>query len=115
MSPEFISPRELREVVAQSDRPVLVDFSIPWCASCQKIQPILRDVQRQCRGAVEVFRVDADRDPEVGWRHRIWIAPTVLIFRDGREVCRLERPQSREEILRAIQVAAALKMPAAKS
>ncbi len=45
---------------------------------------------QQYEGRLRVYRIDIDRDMPVAERFVVKSIPTVLVFRDGREVARLD-------------------------
>jgi thioredoxin 2 len=75
-------------IVADSDVPVLVDFYADWCGPCKTMAPILDDVARSWMGRALVLKLDTDRNPEAAARYRISGIPTLVLFRDGKEVKR---------------------------
>ncbi len=77
---------DFREVVLSAPLPVLVDFFAPWCGPCQWIVPTLEEVARSRAGDLLVVKVDTDEAPEVAEAWSITSVPTVVLFREGREV-----------------------------
>ena len=57
--------------------PVLVDFWAPWCAPCERIEPILEELP------LEVVRVDVDENPDAATRYGVLSLPTVILFEGG--------------------------------
>lgn len=70
--------------------PVVIDFYQASCPPCRVLEPRLERVASQYHGVVRVFRVDIERDLALAQRFGIRSLPTVLAFRDGREVQRLD-------------------------
>lgn len=76
-----------REVL-QSDRPFLLDFTAAWCGPCKALAPILEELAAETAGAVRVGKLDIDGSPDVATRLGVRGAPTLVVFRDGKEVKR---------------------------
>jgi thioredoxin 1 len=76
-----------REVLA-SEQPYLLVFSALWCAPCKALNPILAQIASEFRGSLRVGTIDIDDSPGVAARYGVRGAPTLLMFRGGREVGR---------------------------
>ncbi len=76
--------------VLQAPGPAVLDFYQASCPPCHALEPRLERIAEQYRGRVPVYRVDIDRDMPVAEQFKVMSIPTVLIFRGGREVERLD-------------------------
>ena len=86
--PIRVGDNDLDRVIANSDVPVLVDFYADWCGPCKIMAPMLDDIARTRAGEVLVAKLDTDRNPTMSTRYAIRSIPTLMLFRDGREVAR---------------------------
>ena len=75
-----------REEVLQSDTPVLVDFWAPWCAPCQVMGGLLRDLLPEFEGRLRVMKLNVDYGPQTARTYGIRSIPTAIIFKNGRAV-----------------------------
>jgi thioredoxin 2 len=89
--------------VTASPLPVLLDVWAPWCVPCRGMEPIIEELATSLAGRVRVAKLDVDRNPEAAERLRILGVPTVIVFRDGREVTRMVGARGRDELLRALE------------
>jgi len=76
------------ERLKASPRPVVVDFWASWCGPCKMIDPHLKKLGAEYDGRVDVWKVNADEQPEVLRQLKIYGIPTVISFKDGREITR---------------------------
>lgn len=75
--------------VLRSEQPVLVDVWGARCAPCKKLEPILMELAAQYQGRVKVCEIGAESAPRTMARLQIQSTPTVLYFKDGKELERV--------------------------
>ena len=93
------------ELLTASDLPVLVDFYATWCGPCKMMAPILEKVNQQIKGKLRIVKIDTDRYPQLASRYNIEALPTLVLFKNGKPVGRIEgviQPQQLEERLNSI-------------
>ena len=92
---------EFQAKVQANPRPVIVDIWAPWCGPCRTLSPRLTQVSDAYAGQVDVWKINADEEPELARALKIMGIPTLLMFREGKEVARRTGLQS-VETLRAM-------------
>lgn len=76
---------------------VIVDYWAPWCGPCRKLEPILKDVVSET--GVKLGKLNIDDYKPFTKSQGISSIPTLLIYKDGKEVKRLTGVYQKDELL----------------
>ena len=66
----------------------MVDFWASWCGPCRMLGPTIEKLADQYEGKAIVGKVNTDEQPALAQRFGIMSIPTVIFFKDGREIDR---------------------------
>ena len=72
----------------QSHKPVLIDFYAEWCTPCKMMKPRLLEVAEVIGEKAKIVTVDVDKEKKITERFRIQSVPTLIIFKDGKQLWR---------------------------
>jgi thioredoxin 1 len=97
-----VSDSSFEKDVLGAGKPVLVDFWAEWCAPCRMLAPTVADVAKQYGDTAGVVKLNVDDNPSTAQRYGIKGIPTLILFRDGKEVERVVGATSKESITRMI-------------
>lgn len=91
------------ELLTSSDIPVLVDFYATWCGPCQMMAPILEEVGTQMKNQLQVVKIDTDKYPDLASQYQIEALPTLVLFKNGQPVERIEGVVKAEDLINHLQ------------
>ena len=84
--------------VLKSNQTTIVDFWAPWCMPCRMMSPILEEVAGRNTGTVKVVKLNTDNNQMIAGKYNIMGIPSLLFFKDGKEVHRAVGVQSAEAL-----------------
>jgi thioredoxin 1 len=97
-----VSDSSFEKDVLGSSKPVLVDFWAQWCTPCRMLAPTVEAVAQQFSETANVVKLNVDDNPSTAQRYGIKGIPTLILFRDGKEVERVVGATSKESITRMV-------------
>ncbi len=86
MSAEHFTDKDFGQKVLESDKPVLIDFYADWCGPCKLAAPIVEELAETYKDRVVVGKLDVDENGETAMKYGVMSIPTVIVFKDGKEV-----------------------------
>lgn len=84
---------------------VLVDFWADWCMPCKMMAPVLNDVAQATDGTASIYKLNVDEQQQVAARYGIRNIPTMILFKDGKEVERIIGVKPKDYIISSINKA----------
>lgn len=74
----------------------MVDFTARWCPPCRVLGALLAALAAEYAGRARFVAIDVDDEPALAERFGVRAMPTLVVWRDGREVGRVvgSRPRA---------------------
>ena len=101
MNDSYAPVEPSRSEVDSLSGPTLIEFGAPWCGICKAAQPLLAKALAEVPPLRHLKIEDASGRP-LGRSFGIKLWPTLIFMRDGKELGRLVRPDSADEIRREL-------------
>ena len=101
MSVKKLNLNNFENEILERDGISIVDFYADWCGPCKMVAPVLEKVAEE-REDVVVGKVNVDADGELAARYGVMSIPTLVVFKDGKEINRSVGAKSKAGILALI-------------
>lgn len=73
------------EILKNSDKLVIIDFFADWCMPCQMLTPVLSELDKKYNN-LEIYKINVDESQTASMIYGINAVPTMLFFKNGKEV-----------------------------
>ncbi len=87
--PMHIEDDNFQREVMRSKMPVILDIWGPNCQPCKQLEPVIRSLAATYDGRVKVCEMNTHLGPRAASTLRVKGTPTVVYFKNGREVERV--------------------------
>lgn len=99
----YVSAAELKEAVAEHERPILVEFCVPvGCFRCDEMRPQVNQLAEDNSDGLEVVRVNLNHERAFAIGMGVKVCPTYVAFDNGQPVFSIAYPTSGDLIAREL-------------
>lgn len=67
---------------------IMVDFWASWCGPCRMLGPVVEKLAEEYEGKAVIGKINVDEQQELAVRYGVMSIPTVIFFKDGKEIDR---------------------------
>lgn len=88
----------LDNYITNSELPVIVDFWAPWCGPCLQMAPHFETAAIAMPLQAQFLKINNDDEQTLGSKLYIASIPSVLVFKDGKEIDRFSGARNSTQI-----------------
>lgn len=93
---ESLDPEGIRRVIAEARRPVVIKFGKDFCGWTKKLNRALAEIVPHYRDRADFYEANLPTYPELYDEWSIETSPTMILFKDGKEVDRSDAAEAWE-------------------
>ncbi len=94
---KIINKEAFKEEVLKSNKVVLVDFFATWCGPCKMLGKELEQIDTEKLG-FDIVKIDVDKETNLAIEYSVEVVPTMLVFKEGKILNRLEGYLKKEQL-----------------
>jgi len=83
----------------------LVDFSADWCAPCKAQEPMIKKLIESYQNRASIIEINIDDHKALATKYMVQSIPTLILFKDGKELKRFVGLQSGLTIVKSLDAA----------
>lgn len=83
----------------------LVDFNADWCAPCKAQEPVIKKLINTYQNRASIIEIDIDEHRDLATKYMVQSIPTLILFKDGKEIKRFVGLQSEATIAKSLDAA----------
>lgn len=101
--PKELTKANFDQEVLQGQDTYLVDFWAAWCGPCRMLGPVIEEIAGENHPGLQVGKVNVDNEQELASRYGVMTIPTVIAFKDGKEISRSVGVRPKADLLSMVK------------
>lgn len=97
-----LNSEDFESEVLNANETVLVDFYADWCGPCKMMAPVIEELAEELQEKAKVGKINVDESTDIATQYDVMSIPTIIIFKNGKEVKRFIGVRDKQELLNEV-------------
>ena len=84
---------------------IVLKFHAEWCAPCKRMDTVVKKMEKEFPDTV-IYCIDVDKIPKLAKKYKIMSVPTLIFFKESKEIERIVGMVLTEPLRKAFKVVA---------
>lgn len=89
--------------IANSDKPVFIDFWAEWCGPCRVVSPIIDELAEEYSDKITFAKLNVDLSPQSAASNQVMSIPTLILFENGEEKLRIIGSKTKGDFVKELE------------
>ncbi|MBU3084667.1 thioredoxin [Acinetobacter seifertii] len=98
-----IQSQDFEKHLANNSGIIMLDVYAEWCGPCRQLAPILDEISVEYENKIKILKLNADENKEFVKQLNIRGLPTMLIFRETKEIERIVGFASKKQLIEDLE------------
>jgi thioredoxin 1 len=95
--------KNLKDQIAQSTEPILVDFFAEWCGPCKTMDPVIEHSIGEMEGKIRLLKINVDKYPQLSQQFGIRSIPHYILFKRGKILWRKGGLMTKKDLVQTLK------------
>eukprot|EP00903_Cladosiphon_okamuranus_P005936 g5866.t1 len=95
--------KNFEDMLEKEPGAILVDFYATWCEPCNMMAKTLAVVGPNMKDELKIFKIDSDKYPKLMTKFNVTGLPTLILFKEGKELQRIEGGLPAEPLMQRLR------------
>ena len=83
--------------ILSSSKPVMINFSAPWCTACARADKILSEFAEE-NPSLNIYKLDVDENMDITNLYGVMNVPTVMVFENKKVKSKITGSFTKDDI-----------------
>jgi thioredoxin 1 len=95
--------KNLKDQIAQSTEPILVDFFAEWCGPCKTMDLVIEHSIGEMEGKIRLLKINVDKYPQLSQQFGIRSIPHYILFKRGKILWRKGGLMTKKDLVQTLK------------